>query len=140
MQQLELKYGKDSIKFSLPKEDILGVIDRNKWNLDKTEEKIIKESIENPICSAPLKELVHEGEKICIVIPDITRAWQRLSVYLPYIVEEIKKGGVKDEDIIFLSSTGTHREQTKEEHKILIGENLYNNYKVIDHISTKKKI
>lgn len=39
MQQLELKYGKDSIKFSLPKEDILGVIDRNKWNLDKTEEK-----------------------------------------------------------------------------------------------------
>ncbi|WP_061320404.1 nickel-dependent lactate racemase [Clostridium botulinum] len=139
MQQLELKYGKDSIKFSLPKEDILGVIDRNKWNLDKTEEEIIKESIENPICSAPLKELVHEGEKICIVIPDITRAWQRLSVYLPYIVEEIKKGGVKDEDIIFLSSTGTHREQTKEEHKILIGENLYNNYKVIDHISTKKE-
>ncbi len=51
-----------------------------------------------------------------------------------------KKGGVKDEDIIFLSSTGTHREQTEEEHKILIGENLYNNYKVIDHISTKKKI
>ncbi|RFM21973.1 nickel-dependent lactate racemase [Clostridium botulinum] len=138
MQQLELKYGKDSIRFSLPKEDILGVIDRNKWNLDETEEEIIKESIENPICSAPLKELVHEGEKICIVIPDITRAWQRSSVYLPYIVEEIKKGGVKDEGIIFLSSTGTHREQTGEEHKILIGENLYNNYKVIDHISTKK--
>lgn len=67
MQQLELKYGKDSIKFSLPKEDILGVIDRNKWNLDKTEEKIIKESIENPICSAPLKELVHEGEKFVLL-------------------------------------------------------------------------
>ncbi len=139
MQQLELKYGKDSVKFTLPKEDLLGVIDRNKWDLDKTEEEIIKESIENPICSAPLKELVHEGEKICIVIPDITRAWQRSSVYLPYIVEEIKKGGVKDEDIIFLSSTGTHRKQTEEEHKILIGEKLYNNYKVVDHISTKKE-
>ncbi|MGU9538634.1 nickel-dependent lactate racemase [Clostridium tepidum] len=139
MQQLKLKYGKDYIKFSLPEEDILGVIDRNPWNLDKTEEEIIKDSLKNPICSAPLKELVHEGEKICIVIPDITRAWQRSSVYLPYIVEEIKEGGVKDEDIIFLSSTGTHRKQTKEEHKILIGEKLYKNYKVIDHISTKKE-
>ncbi len=78
-------------KFSLSEEDVLGVIDRNEWNLDKTEEEIIKESIENSICSAPLRELVHEGEKICIVIPDITRAWQRSSVYLPYIVEEIKK-------------------------------------------------
>ncbi len=63
MQQLGLKYGKDSIKFSLSEEDLLGVIDRNEWNLNKTEEEIIKESIENPICSAPLKELVHEGEK-----------------------------------------------------------------------------
>lgn len=139
MQQLELKYGREIVKFSVKEEDLLGVIDRNQWKVDKTEEEIIKEAIVNPIYSAPLNELVHEGEKVCLVIPDVTRLWQRSSVYLPYIIEELKKGGIKDEDIIFLSSTGTHREQSKEEHKALVGDKLYEKYKVIDHISTKKE-
>ncbi|WP_251859543.1 nickel-dependent lactate racemase [Clostridium sp. Marseille-Q2269] len=138
MEELKLKYGNGDVKFSLPKEDILGVIDRNNWSGNKTEEQVIKDAIENTICSAPLKELVHEGEKVCIVIPDITRLWQRCSVYLPFVVKELKKANIKDEDIIFISSTGTHRQQTKEEHKMLLGEELYNKYKVIDHVSTKK--
>lgn len=138
MKNLELKYGREKVRFSMPEEDIIKVIDHNPFKVDKTEKEVIKEAIENPICSAPLKELVHENEKVCIVIPDVTRAWQKVSTYLPYVLEEVKKGGVKDEDIVFLSSTGSHREQTEEEHKLLVGEEIYSKYKVIDHICTKK--
>ncbi|GAA0743115.1 nickel-dependent lactate racemase [Clostridium oceanicum] len=133
MKEFELKYGRGKVKFSLPEKNVLGVINNKALKTDKNEDEIIKDAIENPICSAPLKELVHKGEKVCIVISDITRAWQKISKYLPYVVEEIKKGGVEDKDIVFISSTGTHRKQTEEEHKILLGEELYSKYKVIDH-------
>jgi nickel-dependent lactate racemase len=49
------------------------------------------------------------------------------------LVEEIKRGGARDEDIFFLSGTGTHRTHTPEEHKALLGEKLYGRYKIYDH-------
>jgi len=40
--------------------------------------------------------------------------YQKPNVFLPFIVEEIKKGGVEDSDIFFLCALGSHRKQTEE--------------------------
>lgn len=128
-----MKYGKTMMDVSIPEENLLGIIQSNKQIKDKTEEEIVLNALENPIESHSLREIVNKGDKVCIVISDITRAWQKMSRYLPYIVEELKKGYIKEEDIIFLCATGTHRKQTKEEHKILLGEELAKRFDVIDH-------
>lgn len=139
MKEFELKYGSGKVKFSIPEENLLGVIDHNEWKETRSEEEIIKDAIQHPIASARLKELVHPGEKVCIIVSDITRAYQKMSTYLPYLVDEILEGGVKAEDIMFLSSTGTHRAQTEDEHKLLLGEKLYGKYKIVDHDSRDRE-
>lgn len=137
--EIKVKYGREKVEVKVPDSNLINVLESKTITDEVAEEHIIKEALENPIGSRRLKEMVKKGEKICIVISDITRAWQRMSVYLPYIVEELKEAGVQDEDIIFISATGSHRNQTEEEHRMLLGDKLTERFKVIDHVSTNEE-
>jgi len=133
MQQVALKYGAGEVGFAIEQEKILQIIESAPVHFAKTEEEIIDEALAHPIGSARLSELVKPGQRVCIAIPDITRAWQRTSVYLPRLVAELQRGGIKDEDIVFICALGTHRNQTPEEHKLLLGDELASRFMVIDH-------
>lgn len=132
MAYFKMKYGNEKMDVFIPDEKLLGIIEGNKGCSNKKEEQVILNALDNPIGTKKLEEIVSPGETVCIVISDITRAWQKMSFYLPYIVERLGMAGVKDEDITFLCATGSHRRQTKEEHDILLGR-LAKRFKVIDH-------
>lgn len=131
----ELKYGKGKIHFSMAKENLLGIIKSKKKEDNRTEEQIVLDALKKPIGSPRLCQIVKPEDKVCIVVSDITRAWQKMSFYLPYIVDELNSAGVDDKNIIFLSATGSHRGHTKEEHKVLLGEKLFNRFTIYDHNS-----
>ncbi|AJG97982.1 hypothetical protein LF65_01370 [Clostridium beijerinckii] len=133
MKEINMKYGRDKMRAFIEEKNLLEIIESNDFKKSKTEDEIIAEALYNPIDSERLKDIVHEGEKVCIIISDITRSWQKPYKFLYKIVEELNEGGVKDEDIIFLSAQGTHRKQTREEHEILLGEKLSKRFEVYDH-------
>jgi len=133
MKNYKMRYGKGEVDISIPEKNLIGIIEGKNTKSSNSEEQTILNALDNTIGSAKLSELVHPGEKVCIVISDVTRTWQKMSTFLPYVVDEINKGGVKDEDIIFISATGSHRAQTKEEHEILLGKKLAGRFKVYDH-------
>lgn len=128
-----LKYGREEFTAEIDDPNVQEIIEGNPDSCAKTEEQIIDEALAHPVDSARLSELVHTGEKICIIIPDITRSWQKTDRYLYKIVDELNRGGIPDSDIRFLSATGTHRKQTEEEHRALLGERLSSRFTVMDH-------
>lgn len=138
MKKIEMKYGKEKVSFEIPSKNILGSISSTYIGSGDSEEDIILEALDNPINSMKLNELVNQGEKICIVISDVTRLWQKMYMFLPYIVEKLTEAGIKDEDITFLCATGSHRKQSKEEHDSLLGDELKDRFTVIDHNSFDK--
>jgi nickel-dependent lactate racemase len=121
------------MKADIPDKRLLGVLSSHEIPAAATEREAVLVALENPIGSPRLSEKVKQGETVCIVISDLTRSWQHSAEYLPLLTEEIKKGGVRDEDIFFLVGTGTHRSHTPDEHKLLVGEELYRRHRVIDH-------
>ena len=133
MKEFELNYGMEKMKCSIPKENLIDVIGSNEWSDKRTEEEVIIDALENPICSAKLKDLVHKGETVGILVSDNTRLWQKMFLYLPYIVKEILEGGVNEEDITFIIANGGHRKPTEEEYKQILGPNLYSKYKIVQH-------
>lgn len=135
MPSIDLKYGDSKMKLEYEEKNLIKVLDSNPLADQRTEEQIIQDALANPIASARLKELVRAGQSVCIVIPDSTRLWQKSGLYLPFIVDELTEAGVKDEDILFLSATGTHRRQSQEEHDALLGPKLAGRFKVVDHDS-----
>jgi len=132
MHKFELKLGKEKVNYKLKEENFLGLLETNK-DYKLTEDEIIKDSLENPIESDKLRNIVNKGEKVCIIVSDVTRMYQKPNVFLPHIVKELKAGGVEDSDIIFLCALGSHRKQTPEEHRKILGDKLYEKYEIIDH-------
>ncbi|MDR3596881.1 nickel-dependent lactate racemase [Clostridium sp.] len=133
MKEINMKYGQGTMKAFIEEKNLLEVIESNAFKQDKTEDEIISEALYNPIDSKRLKDIVQRGETVCIIISDITRSWQKPHKFLYKIVEELNAGGVNDEDIIFISALGTHRKHTREEHEILLGEELAKRFEVYDH-------
>lgn len=133
MGSAKMLYGSEEVVVHIDEERLLGMIQSKGIADKKSEAEVILAALANPIGSERLGSLVKEGETVCIVISDITRAWQKPDVYLPYIVDELNNAGVRDEDITFLCATGSHRGQTKDEHKILLGKKLAGRFKVLDH-------
>ena len=133
MKEFELNYGKGKMKCSIPEENLIDVISNNEWLDNRTEEEIIIDALKHPIDSAKLKELVHKGETVGILVSDNTRLWQKMFLYLPYIVKEILDGGVNEEDIIFIIANGGHRKPNEEEYKQILGPTLYGKYRIVQH-------
>jgi lactate racemase len=133
VKKVVLNYGDSVMEAEISEEKVLQVITGSPVEVTKGEDEIIVDALRHPIGSARLKELVHAGETVCVVIPDATRTWQKTDKYLFRIVEELHAGGVKDEDILFISALGSHRKQTKEEHRSLLGSVLANRFDVVDH-------
>lgn len=133
MKSFELDYGSTKVNVSIEDKNLLGVIESKPFRVSQSEEEIIANALQNPIGSPRLKELVKPGETVCLVIPDVTRAWEKTDKFLYKIVEELNKGGVKDEDIKIISALGSHRKQSRDEHVKLLGDKLAKRFEVIDH-------
>ncbi len=132
MQTITLKYGTSEQRAELPPRWTGDSIESD-YKADETpfDEKV-RLALDTPVGSGRLKDMVSPGEKICIVFSDITRSWQRTDIYLPLIVEELEKGGIRPVDITLLSALGTHRKHSEEELGQLTG-SLYGGYTILDH-------
>jgi nickel-dependent lactate racemase len=133
MTTMKMKYGNGYLDVTVPERNLLGVIQKDVKPEDRTEEEVILEALANPIGRPRLDELVRPGETVCIVVSDVSRAWQRMSVYLPHIVAQLNGAGIGDEDIRFLCAIGYHRPLTREEHEKLLGPALSPRFRITDH-------
>lgn len=137
-KKISLKYGNKKFELKIEKNKIKNILNTNSSDDSKEFKKIIKEALAHPVGSKKLSKKVSSGEKAVVVISDITRSWQKISQFLPHIIEELKKGGVKLEDITVLAATGSHRSHNEKEIKLLLGEKYYKKIKFVDHNAEDK--
>lgn len=79
----------------------------------KGQEEMVREALEHPIQSEPLRELVKGKKNIVMIASDHTRPVPS-KVILPAVMDEIKAGN-PDAQLTILIATGFHRPTTKEE-------------------------
>ncbi|MDC7219658.1 MAG: nickel-dependent lactate racemase [Spirochaetales bacterium] len=132
MDKLTLLYGQKEISAPLAPHWRGGIIESGYEFSSLSLEEMTRDALESPIDSEPLHRLVSPGESVCIVFSDITRSWQQSHIYLPLIVEELEKGGIRAQNITLLCALGTHRSHSEEELRSLTGP-LYERCNVVDH-------
>ena len=87
---------------------------------DTDETGIVRASLENPIGSQRLRQIVKPGEKIAIITSDITRPMPTAKVLDP-LMEELVSAGVSPKDVMLVFARGSHRHHSEEEMKKLAG-------------------
>jgi nickel-dependent lactate racemase len=92
----------------------------------------VRTALRNPIGTPPLQEIVSPGERVAIVVNDITRL-AHSDVFLPVVVDELNLAGIPDRDMVIVFALGIHRRQTAKEQRQIVGKDLARRISLIDH-------
>ncbi|WP_425058225.1 Lactate racemase [Sporomusa carbonis] len=129
----EFGFGDAVIKLALPEEKVIYEIEGRSVPAITDINEAVKAALRNPIDSPPLTEVVKPGDKVVIVVSDITRAWGKFDQFLPTLLDEINAAGVPDSDIDIVISLGSHRPHTQHEDKVVCGESVCHRVKIHQH-------
>lgn len=127
----QLPYGDGQIGFSLSGK--AKVLAPKKTRPLSHPEEAIKNMLAKPIGSPPFAEVMPTKGKVAIIVNDETRM-ARTDIFLPILVKELNKIGIKDHQIFAMIANGTHRPMTREEIKKKVSSfaleriNVYNHH------------
>lgn len=96
-----------------------------------TDEEICK-ALRRPFGTKPLRELVRGKKRVVILFDDLTRpapTWRML----PFVLDELRKGGVSDEDICFVAAFACHTPMLLDAFVKKLGKDIVRNFRVFNH-------
>ena len=130
MKTIHLAYGKKGLDIEVPKSAVLlepthlpGLAD---------EKAAVAKALQAPIGSKPLRDMVKADDTVAIVISDMTRPTPNHKL-VPWIIEELPH--VPAKNIVIINGVGSHRPNTQEELVSMLGQQVVDNYRVINHDS-----
>ena len=130
--KFEFKFGKRDVEFRIAQKNYMATLLPQDMQADLKGRAEVERSLENPIGSKRLRDIVKAGEKVVIVTSDITRPMPS-DIALPPVIEELRKGKIKEKDITIVLALGCHRKHKEEEKKKIVGEEIYHSdIKIID--------
>ena len=92
----------------------------------------IRKAFETPIGQEPIRKLAEGKKTAAIAVDDLTRPTQAYR-FLPFIVEELNKGGIRDEGIKIIMAIGSHRPLMKADQEKKLGKKMANRFPVFNH-------
>jgi nickel-dependent lactate racemase len=87
--------------------------------------------LRRPVAGPPLRDVVRSGQRVAISVCDGTRAQPR-RVVIPPILYEIADR-VDLDDVVILVATGTHRGNTDAELRTMLGDDVVDTVRVVNH-------
>ena len=127
--RVTLQYGTTNLDLSVPDGQVTVLAPRFVPGLPD-EEAAFRQAVRSPIGARPLAETVGAGERVAIVIADITRPLPSARL-LPWILRELRH--VPPDQITIVIGTGSHRATTAVEIGTLVGEAIASGCRVVDH-------
>jgi len=97
------------------------------------ERAALRAALRAPVAGPPLRELVRPGQSVAISMCDGTRAQPR-RLMIPAVLEEID-GIIDPGDVVILVATGTHRGNTDAEIRAMLGDEVVERVRVVNHDS-----
>jgi len=129
---VSLAFGSMALELDIPERNISSIILPSEPEKKEDPTSLIKKALGNPIKSRRLSEIVNPDSKVAIIVSDVTRPTPTAKL-LPPLLEELYLGGAKDENITIVFALGLHRNQTEEESRKLVGEEVYKKIRCIQH-------
>lgn len=128
--RINLAYGRTGLAVDMP--DTTHIVSARFVPGLPDEAAALREALRRPIDSTPLAAKVKPGDRVVVAHSDITRATPNERI-LPILLAELEEAGVKRQDITLLNALGTHRQQTEAELRQMLGDEVVNHYRCLQH-------
>jgi lactate racemase len=132
--QVSLSFGKGHLQIKVPDHSQV-LTGKNIIPLSQPQEAIQK-SLTDPIGTPALSDIINQKKpkSVCIVVSDHTRPVPN-KLILPPLLNELNRAGISSPGITILLANGMHRKTTLVEKGELVGQDILDTYRVIDHKS-----
>jgi lactate racemase len=128
---VRLAYGSEGLSVQLPRDRTTVVEPRFIPGVEDSAAEL-RRALREPVAGPPLRDIVRPGQKVAISICDSTRPQPR-HLMIPAILAELE-GITALEDVVLLVATGTHRANTDEELRGMLGD-LVDQVEVVNHVA-----
>ena len=131
MKRVVLQYGRTGLDVQIPGANVTVVEPRFVPGLPD-EAAAFRDAMRTPIGRPPLREIVRATDRVAVLIPDHTRPLPRERL-LPWLFAELDH--VPAKNFVIINGTGSHRANTPAEFREMVGNAVFERYRVINHDS-----
>ena len=130
---LKIPYDKEFLDLNIADEKVRAVLraSTDDFAPEKIEPELVQDALQNPIDSAPLRELAVGKNNVVVITSDHTRAVPS-KITLPLLLAEIRAGN-PDAKITILIATGAHRAMTEAEQRAKFGDEIVDHEKIVNN-------
>lgn len=134
MRRFTFRYGDGTVEADLNEANILGVLRGNRVPAAENIPRTLAEAVAHPIGGPALTDFVKSGQRLCLVISDMSRFWMRQDRVIPPLLDYLySKCGVKPEDVTILVANGTHPGGDERDLRTLVTDAVFDTVKVVNH-------
>ncbi|HIV87214.1 MAG TPA: nickel-dependent lactate racemase [Candidatus Pygmaiobacter gallistercoris] len=134
MKNYSFRYGDGSVSFALP--DDARVQELHGKDTPPLEDirQALFDSLDAPIDKEPLREFLHPGDLVTLVISDLSRFWMRQDLVIPHLVDYIRdECGIPCQNLVILVANGTHIGGDEAELRRLVTDAVFDKVRVVNH-------
>jgi lactate racemase len=128
--KIHLAYGKTGLRVNLPDDARVTIVEPKFVSASPDPIEAVRTALRHPIGAPPLKEWIKPLDRVGIVFSDLTRPTPN-HILLPVLCEELVH--LPDAQIILFNSTGTHRPNTDQELRGMLGDEIVNRYHIVQN-------
>ena len=129
MKKVELEYGDGKMAVELP--DSATIVRHGETYVDPPAVDpfaATRQALDAPLGMPPLWEMVGPRSKVIVAFPDRVKGGMHerahRKVCLPMILADLRRGGVREENITLMCAPGLHRQNTREEFEMYLPKDI----------------
>ena len=129
-----IKYGSGTVDVPLEGARVLGELHGRKTPPVADIASALRRAVDSPIESPPLRQFARPGDRVALVVSDMSRFWMRQDCVIPHLVEQLtRECGVSPEAVDIVVANGTHMGGSEAELRTLVTDGVYNSVRVTNH-------
>lgn len=141
MKEYRFRYGDGEVVIPLDEGQVLGELHGNHVPAAASIPDTLRAALENPIGLPPLRQWTKPGERVALVISDMSRFWMRQDKVIPPLVDYLRdECGIPEDHVTIIVANGTHDGGDKKELRTLVTDGVYDRVRVVNHDCLAKEL
>ncbi|MFH2129654.1 MAG: nickel-dependent lactate racemase [bacterium] len=137
--KVDLLFGQSGLTVEIPENIRVTTIHKHPMVPLENPTEAARNALNNPTNGLPLSELARGRKSACILICDVTRPVPN-GLLLPPLIEALKAGGIKPENILIIVATGLHRPNEGDELREVVGSDaVFEEIRVVNHFARDRE-
>lgn len=134
MKNYHFKYGKTAVDLPLDETRVLAELTGRQVAPLADIAAALTAALDAPIDQLPLDRWLCPGDRVTLIISDMSRFWMRQDLVIPHLVEYITgRCGVAACDLVILVANGTHPGGDEADLRRLVTDAVYERVQVVNH-------